>query len=101
MSVVWPQLAAGLHLAHTGPDQGAADMFGDEGLLHPPARAVARLVPLIAVQVEALHRAEPTPGTGPVSPKSLRHNQPRGASAVLRRRPCPDRGARNRPRDDA
>src|SRR4051812_13079273 len=70
MSVVRPQLAAGLHLAHTGSDQGAADVFGDEGLLHPPALAVARLVPLIAVQVEALHRAEPTGGAA-----SLRHNQ--------------------------
>jgi hypothetical protein len=39
----------------------AADTMADECLLDTPASAVSRFVPLIAVEVEALHWAEPSP----------------------------------------
>src|SRR6185312_10865638 len=54
--VVGPELVAGVDLGHRRADELAADVLTVERASGAPALAVPRPVPLVAVEVEDLHR---------------------------------------------
>jgi hypothetical protein len=72
VDVIRPELAAGLDLGQARPDEFAADVMADERLLDTPAVAVSCLMPLVAVQVEALHRANVAQSAPPVATEDRR-----------------------------
>src|SRR6476620_6778714 len=54
--VVRPELGARLDLGHGRPDELTADALADKRPLDAPVLAVPRPIPLVAVEVESLHR---------------------------------------------
>src|ERR671925_601386 len=75
MGVERPVLVARRDLGHARADQLAADAVADERLLDAPALALASFVPLVAVEVEDLHRCA---CDAPGSPAGFRPPQRRG-----------------------
>src|SRR5919108_5804745 len=76
MGVERPVLVAGRDLGHARAEQLAADAVADESLLDAPPLALARFVPLVAVEVEDLHRCACDAPGSPAGSRRARRREP-------------------------